>query len=78
MESFHVELKTLTVGKLIKNSSKIATYSFFIGPAGVNCINVRSVNTEFHKKKPQYKSTPVIPQFACWPAASTISIFIDV
>ena len=35
MESFPVELKTLTAGKPIKNSSKMATYSPFIGPAGI-------------------------------------------
>ena len=35
MQSFPVELKTLTAGKLIKKSTKIATYSPFIGPAGI-------------------------------------------
>ena len=35
MESFPIELKTLSAGKPIKNSSKIATYSPFIGPAGI-------------------------------------------
>ena len=51
MEPFHIELKTLTIGKPNKNSSKSATYSPFIGPAG----NIRSigqifclVNTEFN------------------------------
>ena len=35
MESFPIELKTLTAGKPIKNSSEVATYSPFIGPAGI-------------------------------------------
>ena len=35
MEFFPVELKTLATGKPIKNSSKTATYSPFIGPAGI-------------------------------------------
>ena len=55
MESFPVELKTLTVGKPIKNSSKIATYSPFIGPAGIIRSTgriVRLVNTEFDTKHP--------------------------
>ena len=33
MQSFPVELKTLTTGKLIKKRSKIAIHSPFIGPA---------------------------------------------
>ena len=37
MESFPFELKTLTAGKPIKNSSKIATYLPFICPAGIIC-----------------------------------------
>ena len=55
MEFFAVELKTLTAGKPMKDSSKIATYSPFIGPA---CIIrsagriVRLVNTEFDNKHP--------------------------
>ena len=55
MESFPVELKTLTAGKPIKNSSKIATYSPFIGPAGIIRSTgriVRLVNTEFDTKHP--------------------------
>ena len=55
MESFPVELKTLTAGKPIKNSSKIATYSPFIGPAGIIRSAgriVRLVNTEFDTKHP--------------------------
>ena len=55
MESFPVELKTLTAGKPIKNSSKIATYSPFIGPAGIiRSIGqiVRLVNTEFNTEHP--------------------------
>ena len=35
MEFFHVELKTLIAGKPIKKSSKIATYSPFIGPFSI-------------------------------------------
>ena len=55
MESFLVELKTLTAGKPIKNSSKIAIYSPFIGPAGIIRSTgriVRLVNTEFDTKHP--------------------------
>ena len=55
MESFPVELKTLTAGKPIKNSSKIATYSPFIGPTGIIRSTgriVRLVNTEFDTKHP--------------------------
>ena len=55
MESFPVELKALTAGKPIKNSSKIATYSPFIGPAGIIRSTgriVRLVNTEFDTKHP--------------------------
>ena len=55
MKSFPVELKTLTAGKPIKNSSKIATYSPFIGPAGIIRATgriVRLVNTEFGTKHP--------------------------
>ena len=55
MESFAVELKTLTACKYIKNSSKIATYSPFIGPAGIICSTgriVRLVKTEFDIKHP--------------------------
>ena len=37
MESFPVELKTLKAAKSIKNSSKIATYSPFLGPASIIC-----------------------------------------
>ena len=55
MESFPVELKTLTAGKLIKNSSKIATYSPFSGPADIIRSAgriVRLVNTELDTKHP--------------------------
>ena len=55
MDSFPVELKTITSGKAIKNSSKIATYSPFIGPAGIIRSTgpiVRLVNTEFDTKHP--------------------------
>ena len=55
MESFPVELKTLNAGKPIKNSSKIATYSPFICPAGIIRSTgriVRSVNTEFDTEHP--------------------------
>ena len=55
MESFPVELKTLTAGKSIKNSSKMATYSPFIGPAGIIPSTgriVRLVNTEFDTRHP--------------------------
>ena len=55
MESFPVELKTLTAGKPIKNSGKIATYSPFIGPAGIIRPTgriVRLVNTDFDTKHP--------------------------
>ena len=55
IESFPVELKTLTAGKPIKNSSIIATYSPFIGPAGIIRSTgriVRLVNTEFDTKHP--------------------------
>ena len=55
MESSPVELKTLTAGKPIWNSSKIATYSPFIGPAGIIHSTgriVRLVNTEFDTKHP--------------------------
>ena len=65
MESFPVELKTLTAGKPVKNSSKIATYSPFIGPAGIIRSTeriVRLVNTEFDTKHPillDARHTPV-------------------
>ena len=70
MESFPVELKTLTAGKPIKNSSKIATYSPFIGPAGIIRSTgriVRLVNTEFdttpnNTPRPTYLSSFVGPQ----------------
>ena len=55
MQSFRIELKTLAAGKPIKNSSKIATYSPFIGPAGIIRSTgpiVRLVNTEFDTKHP--------------------------
>ena len=55
MESFPIELETLTAGKPIKNSSKIAIYSPFIGPAGIIRSTgriVRLVNTEFDTKHP--------------------------
>ena len=55
MESFPVELKTLTAGKPIENSSKIATYSPFIGPArSIRSTGqiVRLVNTDFDTKHP--------------------------
>ena len=56
MESFPVELKTLTAGKPIKNSSKIATYSPFIGLIrGIIRSTgriVRLVNTEFDTMHP--------------------------
>ena len=54
MEFLPVELKTLTAGKSIKNSAKIATYFSFIGLAGIIRFNgriVRLVNTEFDKKQ---------------------------
>ena len=63
MKSFPVELKTLIAGKPIKNTSKIATYSPFIGPAGIIHSTgriLRLVNTEFDAKHPYY-STPDIP-----------------
>ena len=47
MESFPVELKTLTAGKPNENSSKIATYSPFKGPAGIIRSTERLVDTEF-------------------------------
>ena len=55
MESFPFELKTLTAGKPIKSSSKIATYLPCICPAGTICSLeriVRLVNTEFDTKQP--------------------------
>ena len=55
MESFPVELKTLTAGKPNKNNDEIATYSPFIGPACIIRFTgriVRSVNTEFDTKHP--------------------------
>ena len=55
MESFHVELKTPTAGKLLINTSKIATYSHFIGPAGIIRSTgriVRFVKTKFDTKHP--------------------------
>ena len=55
MESFPVELKTLTAGKLIKNSSKIATYSPIIGLAGIIRSTgriVRLVNADIDTKHP--------------------------
>ena len=55
VESFPFELKTLTAGKPIKNISKIATYSSFIGPAGIIRFTgriERLVNTEFDIKHP--------------------------
>ena len=78
MESFPVELKTLTAGKPIKNSGKIAIYSTFIGPAGINRSTgriVRLVKIEFDTKHPILLDARHT-QFVCWPAASTISIFI--
>ena len=55
MKSFTVELKRLTTGKPIKNTSIMATYSLFVDPAGI----IRSisrivclVNTEFDTKHP--------------------------
>ena len=80
MESFPVELKTLTTGKPIKNSSKIATYSLFIGPAGIICSTgriVRLVNTEFdtkHTKLLDARHTLI----RLWPAAFTTSTFIKI
>ena len=55
MKSFPVELKTLIAGKSIKNASKIATYSPFIGPAGIIHSTgriLRLVNTKFDSKHP--------------------------
>ena len=55
MESLPVELKTLTAGKPIMNSSKIATYSSFIRPAGIVPSTdrvVHLVSTELHTKQP--------------------------
>ena len=55
METFPVELKTITAGTPIKNNSKIATYSPFIGPADIIRSTgqiVRLVNTEFDTKHP--------------------------
>ena len=55
MKSFPVELKTLTAGKHIKSTSKIVTYSPFIGPAGIIRSTgriVRLANTEFDTKHP--------------------------
>ena len=55
MKYFPVELKTLTAGKPIKSTSKIVTYSPFIGPAGIIRSTgriVRLVNTEFDTKRP--------------------------
>ena len=55
MESFPVELKTLTAGKPIKNRKKIATYSPFIGPAGIIRSTGRIVtlmDIEFDTKHP--------------------------
>ena len=55
MGSFPVELKTLTAVEAIKNSSKIATYSPFFGPAGISRSTgriKRLVNTEFDSKHP--------------------------
>ena len=55
MESFSVELKTLAACKPIKNSSKIAIYSPFIGPAGITRFTgqiVRLVGTEFDIRHP--------------------------
>ena len=55
MESFSLESKTLTAGEPIWKSSKIATYSNVIGPAGTipstNRI-VLLVNTEVHTEHP--------------------------
>ena len=54
-ESFPVELKTLTAGRPIKNRSKIATNSPFIGAAGIIRSTgriVRLVNAEFDTKHP--------------------------
>ena len=55
MESFPVGLKTLIAAKPIKNSSKIATYSPFVGTAGIIRSTrriARLVNTEFDTKHP--------------------------
>ena len=55
IESFPVELKTLTAGNFIKNSSKIATYSPIIGLAGIIRSTgriVRLVNADFDTKHP--------------------------
>ena len=55
MECFPDLLKTLTAGKPIKNSSKIATYSQLIGPTGIIRSTgriMRLVNTEFDTKHP--------------------------
>ena len=73
IESLPVELKTLTTGKPIKNSSKTATYSPFIGPAVIIRSNgrvVRIVNIKFdttHQipnftRRPTYPSSLVGPQ----------------
>ena len=55
MTSFPVELKTLSTGKPIRNSNKNATYSPFIGPAGIIRSTgriVRLMNTEFDTMHP--------------------------
>ena len=55
LDFFHLEIKTLTAGKPIKNSSKIATYSPFISPAGFIRSTggiVHLLNTEFDTKHP--------------------------
>ena len=55
MESFPVELKTVTASNPFKNNIKIVTYSPFTGPVGFIRSTrriVRLVNTEFDIKQP--------------------------
>ena len=65
MESFPVGLKTLNAGEHVKNTNKIATYSPFIGPAGIIRSTGRTLrleNTEFdtkHSKLLDARHTPV-------------------
>ena len=65
MESFPVGLKTLKSGEHIKNSNKIATYSPFIGLAGIILSTgriMRLENTGFdtkHSKLFDARHTPV-------------------
>ena len=63
MESFPVELKTLTAAKSVKNSSKIATYSPFIGPASIICSTGRITRLGMPSLilSTQNYSTPDIP-----------------